>query len=220
MSSSIKPTGWRSIDCWRSATSRRQTVSPDELMRHRGEYAHGNGGVPIVGDPDYIARQLIDLEPRRTGRHRRVARELRRRAALFSRRGVAAIGAGRATASGVGAGPRLLEEKLQDTSGALYSILMPASRITLPHFSSSAFKEGGELRGRVADRREPDSSRASASRLAWRSAPPPCGAGVRRFPAACRPGRKCRSASRRSGRDSRPLPWSARQAGYRPACWR
>ena len=30
-------------------------------MRHRSEYAHGNGGVPIVGDPDYVARQLIDL---------------------------------------------------------------------------------------------------------------------------------------------------------------
>jgi dimethylsulfone monooxygenase len=37
------------------------TVPPDELMRHRSEYAHGNGGVPIVGDPDYVARQLIDL---------------------------------------------------------------------------------------------------------------------------------------------------------------
>ena len=30
-------------------------------MRRRGEMAHGNSGVPIVGDPDHIARQLIEL---------------------------------------------------------------------------------------------------------------------------------------------------------------
>ena len=38
-----------------------QTVPHDEFMRQRSQYAHGNSGVPIVGDPDHIARQLIDL---------------------------------------------------------------------------------------------------------------------------------------------------------------
>jgi alkanesulfonate monooxygenase SsuD/methylene tetrahydromethanopterin reductase-like flavin-dependent oxidoreductase (luciferase family) len=38
-----------------------QTVSQDEFMRRRGEFAHGNSGVPIIGDPDHVARQLIDL---------------------------------------------------------------------------------------------------------------------------------------------------------------
>jgi alkanesulfonate monooxygenase SsuD/methylene tetrahydromethanopterin reductase-like flavin-dependent oxidoreductase (luciferase family) len=39
----------------------RETVPLEEFMRQRSQYAHGNSGVPIVGDPDHIARQLIDL---------------------------------------------------------------------------------------------------------------------------------------------------------------
>ena len=38
-----------------------QTVPMDEFMRQRGQMAHGNSGVPIVGDPDHIAEQLIGL---------------------------------------------------------------------------------------------------------------------------------------------------------------
>jgi alkanesulfonate monooxygenase SsuD/methylene tetrahydromethanopterin reductase-like flavin-dependent oxidoreductase (luciferase family) len=38
-----------------------QTVSAAEFAQQRTNYAHGNSGVPIVGDPDHIARQLIDL---------------------------------------------------------------------------------------------------------------------------------------------------------------
>ena len=38
-----------------------QTVSAEEFTRHRANFAHGNSGVPIIGDPDHVARQLIDL---------------------------------------------------------------------------------------------------------------------------------------------------------------
>jgi FMNH2-dependent dimethyl sulfone monooxygenase len=37
------------------------TVSREEFMRHRSQYAHGNSGVPIVGNPDHVAGQLIEL---------------------------------------------------------------------------------------------------------------------------------------------------------------
>jgi alkanesulfonate monooxygenase SsuD/methylene tetrahydromethanopterin reductase-like flavin-dependent oxidoreductase (luciferase family) len=38
-----------------------QTVSPAEFARQRSEFAHGNSGLPIVGDPDHVARTLIAL---------------------------------------------------------------------------------------------------------------------------------------------------------------
>jgi alkanesulfonate monooxygenase SsuD/methylene tetrahydromethanopterin reductase-like flavin-dependent oxidoreductase (luciferase family) len=38
-----------------------QTVSAKEFAQHRTNYAHGNSGVPIVGDPDHVARQLTEL---------------------------------------------------------------------------------------------------------------------------------------------------------------
>jgi alkanesulfonate monooxygenase SsuD/methylene tetrahydromethanopterin reductase-like flavin-dependent oxidoreductase (luciferase family) len=38
-----------------------ETTPMEEFMRQRSQYAHGNSGVPIVGDPDHIAQQLIDL---------------------------------------------------------------------------------------------------------------------------------------------------------------
>ena len=38
-----------------------QTIPLDEFMRQRAQMAHGNSGVPIVGDPDHIAEQLIGL---------------------------------------------------------------------------------------------------------------------------------------------------------------
>jgi alkanesulfonate monooxygenase SsuD/methylene tetrahydromethanopterin reductase-like flavin-dependent oxidoreductase (luciferase family) len=37
------------------------TVPHEEFMRHRSQYAHGNSGLPIVGDPDHVAGQLIEL---------------------------------------------------------------------------------------------------------------------------------------------------------------
>ena len=38
-----------------------QTTPMEEFLRLRGQMAHGNSGVPIVGDPDHIAAQLIGL---------------------------------------------------------------------------------------------------------------------------------------------------------------
>ncbi len=33
----------------------------EKFLMHRSQYAQGNGGLPIVGDPDYVAAQLADL---------------------------------------------------------------------------------------------------------------------------------------------------------------
>lgn len=32
-----------------------------EYLTKRSQYAQGMGGLPIVGDPDHVAQQLIDL---------------------------------------------------------------------------------------------------------------------------------------------------------------
>jgi alkanesulfonate monooxygenase SsuD/methylene tetrahydromethanopterin reductase-like flavin-dependent oxidoreductase (luciferase family) len=37
------------------------TVSPEEFARQRSQFAHGNSGLPIIGDPDHVARELIAL---------------------------------------------------------------------------------------------------------------------------------------------------------------
>ena len=42
-----------------------QTVPMEEFLTKRSQYAQGMGGLPIVGDPDHVARQLIDLSQRR-----------------------------------------------------------------------------------------------------------------------------------------------------------
>jgi alkanesulfonate monooxygenase SsuD/methylene tetrahydromethanopterin reductase-like flavin-dependent oxidoreductase (luciferase family) len=38
-----------------------QTVPMEEYLTKRSQYAQGMGGLPIVGDPDEVARQLVDL---------------------------------------------------------------------------------------------------------------------------------------------------------------
>jgi alkanesulfonate monooxygenase SsuD/methylene tetrahydromethanopterin reductase-like flavin-dependent oxidoreductase (luciferase family) len=38
-----------------------QTVPEQEYLTKRSQYAQGMGGLPIVGDPDFVARQLADL---------------------------------------------------------------------------------------------------------------------------------------------------------------
>jgi FMNH2-dependent dimethyl sulfone monooxygenase len=38
-----------------------QTVPMQEFLTKRSQYAQGMGGLPIVGDPDYVAAQLADL---------------------------------------------------------------------------------------------------------------------------------------------------------------
>jgi dimethylsulfone monooxygenase len=37
------------------------TVPPEEFARQRSQFAHGNSGLPIIGDPDHVARELIAL---------------------------------------------------------------------------------------------------------------------------------------------------------------
>jgi dimethylsulfone monooxygenase len=38
-----------------------ETVGMEKFLMHRSQYAQGNGGLPIVGDPDHVAAQLADL---------------------------------------------------------------------------------------------------------------------------------------------------------------
>jgi FMNH2-dependent dimethyl sulfone monooxygenase len=38
-----------------------ETVGMEKYLMHRSQYAQGNGGLPIVGDPDHVAQQLADL---------------------------------------------------------------------------------------------------------------------------------------------------------------
>jgi alkanesulfonate monooxygenase SsuD/methylene tetrahydromethanopterin reductase-like flavin-dependent oxidoreductase (luciferase family) len=53
---------WKAVDhllAMRNITP--QTVPHEEFMRQRSQFAHGNSGLPIVGDPDYVARELGEL---------------------------------------------------------------------------------------------------------------------------------------------------------------
>ena len=38
-----------------------QTVPMQEYLTQRSQYAHGMGGLPLVGDPDHVAAQIADL---------------------------------------------------------------------------------------------------------------------------------------------------------------
>src|ERR1700716_50393 len=38
-----------------------QTVPMQEYVLKRSQYAQGMGGLPIVGDPDFVAKQIADL---------------------------------------------------------------------------------------------------------------------------------------------------------------
>jgi dimethylsulfone monooxygenase len=53
---------WSAVDrllAMRNITPR--TVPPEEFARQRKEFAHGNSGLPIIGDPDHVARTLVEL---------------------------------------------------------------------------------------------------------------------------------------------------------------
>ena len=39
----------------------RANNAPDDFTRLRNEQANGMGGLPIVGDPDFVARELATL---------------------------------------------------------------------------------------------------------------------------------------------------------------
>jgi FMNH2-dependent dimethyl sulfone monooxygenase len=58
----VEQADWSAVDnllALRNVTP--QTVAPEEFARQRSEFAHGNSGLPIVGDPDHVARTLIEL---------------------------------------------------------------------------------------------------------------------------------------------------------------
>ncbi len=58
----VEEADWSAVDqllALRNITP--QTVSPDEFRLRRHEFAHGNSGLPIIGDPDRVAGMLIEL---------------------------------------------------------------------------------------------------------------------------------------------------------------
>jgi dimethylsulfone monooxygenase len=58
----VEQADWSAVDqllALRNITP--QTVAPEEFAKQRSEFAHGNSGLPIVGDPDHVARTLIEL---------------------------------------------------------------------------------------------------------------------------------------------------------------
>ena len=82
----VEQADWSAVDhllAMRNITP--ETVPQEEFLRRRSQYAHGNSGVPIIGDPDHIAAKLIELSSAGLARHRGLARQLRRRVAVFPR---------------------------------------------------------------------------------------------------------------------------------------
>ena len=58
----VEQADWSAVDrllAMRNITP--QTVPNDEFMKQRAQFAHGNSGLPIVGDPDHVAGKLIEL---------------------------------------------------------------------------------------------------------------------------------------------------------------
>ncbi|MBX9829738.1 MAG: LLM class flavin-dependent oxidoreductase [Xanthobacteraceae bacterium] len=58
----VEQADWSAVDhllAMRNITP--ATVPHEEFMRRRSHYAHGNSGVPIIGDPDHIAGKLVEL---------------------------------------------------------------------------------------------------------------------------------------------------------------
>ena len=69
--SSSMPTGRRWTASSRSRTSPRRTRRRRNSRRSATAYAHGMGGLPIVGDPDHVAKAARRSQPGRADRHRR-----------------------------------------------------------------------------------------------------------------------------------------------------
>ncbi len=58
----VEEADWSAVDAMlamRDITT--VTVSAEEFATRRREFAHGNSGLPIIGDPDHVARQLEAL---------------------------------------------------------------------------------------------------------------------------------------------------------------
>ena len=58
----VEHADWRAVDdilALKNITA--QNTPPEQFAQIRTGYAQGMGGLPIVGDPDHVAGQLIDL---------------------------------------------------------------------------------------------------------------------------------------------------------------
>src|SRR6266511_2161882 len=58
----VEHADWRAVDdilALKNITA--QNTPPEKFQQIRTGYAQGMGGLPIVGDPDHVASQLIDL---------------------------------------------------------------------------------------------------------------------------------------------------------------
>jgi alkanesulfonate monooxygenase SsuD/methylene tetrahydromethanopterin reductase-like flavin-dependent oxidoreductase (luciferase family) len=58
----VEHADWRAVDdilALKNITA--QNTPPEKFQQIRNGYAQGMGGLPIVGDPDYVASQLINL---------------------------------------------------------------------------------------------------------------------------------------------------------------
>ena len=58
----VEHADWSAVDCilaLKNITA--QNTPPDRFRQIRTGYAEGMGGLPIVGDPDHVASQLVDL---------------------------------------------------------------------------------------------------------------------------------------------------------------
>jgi alkanesulfonate monooxygenase SsuD/methylene tetrahydromethanopterin reductase-like flavin-dependent oxidoreductase (luciferase family) len=58
----VERADWRAVDdilALKDTTA--QNTPPEKFQQIRTGYAQGMGGLPIVGDPDHVANQLIDL---------------------------------------------------------------------------------------------------------------------------------------------------------------
>ncbi|MFL6798996.1 MAG: LLM class flavin-dependent oxidoreductase [Xanthobacteraceae bacterium] len=58
----VEHADWRAVDdilALKNITA--QNTEPEQFKQIRNGFAQGMGGLPIVGDPDHVARQLIDL---------------------------------------------------------------------------------------------------------------------------------------------------------------
>jgi alkanesulfonate monooxygenase SsuD/methylene tetrahydromethanopterin reductase-like flavin-dependent oxidoreductase (luciferase family) len=58
----VERADWRAVDdilALKDITA--QNTPPEKFQQIRTGYAQGMGGLPIVGDPDHVTSQLIDL---------------------------------------------------------------------------------------------------------------------------------------------------------------
>ena len=59
---SVERADWSAVDCIMAIKGLTpESMGQDAFEKRRAQYANGMGGVPIVGDPDYVAGQLAKL---------------------------------------------------------------------------------------------------------------------------------------------------------------